>query len=822
MAGDDAEQDRLYEVQRPPTALQSVLAKHTAWLESRGKRGELANLAGEDLANLDLEGANLRYANLAGADLTGTALCGADLSYADLNHAKLDDADLRGAAVVGANLSNATLNLARARAGNLKLSTPSLAVAVHKAERATVPYLDAAQGASLRDTDLGGVDWSDFNLLNTDLRGTRLVDANLDGAKSLTASQLAGADVSRAVLPAEIANFDALVVAGEASKNARVIFYSLLLGCAYSWLTLWSTTDAHLLANSSASELPIIGLEVPLLGFYFAAPALLLFGHAYLHMYLLLLWRTLASLPAVFPDGRALDQRVYPWLLNGLVRRHYARLRVNRSISDIVQEWLSMLLAWWVVPITLVAFWARYLVRRDVGLLVLALMVVIAVMGALCFLWLYRREFSLEGRVRPSRSPLAFRGTVVAALVLRGALVVGVCWGMLWVSIETGRRDRLEWRAHSLGSPAEQWFNSVVRSTSIADLAGVSVSSRPDNYYQIKEHADRLNAVKAASLAGRDLRLVRAHRAFLARANLRGAWLEGGILRNAQLQGADFRGANVAAADFAWADLRGADLRGVIGLIGADLRGANLRGANLQGANLSGTNRTGANLRGANLTGAQFYRADLGDAVFSHAKLNDAIFHWTYLRGAVFQNAELIGVRMAKADMMGVDFRGADLSGAYLARANLMGSNFRGAKLRHAKLRGASLSYADLRGADLERAYLYEEGKWKGTSFSNANLENANLTRVHASGARFTDAVLVGANLEHARLDGANFERASLREANLERARLTGADVSGADFTDATGMKQGGLHRAWGYPRPKLPRGLKVLRNEPEPRTPDP
>ena len=60
----------------------------------------------------------------------------------------------------------------------------------------------------------------------------------------------------------------------------------------------------------------------------------------------------------------------------------------------------------------------------------------------------------------------------------------------------------------------------------------------------------------------------------------------------------------VKAAVVAGADLRGADLRG------ADLRGAYLRGADLIGADLRGADLIGANLSGADLIGA---RTDLFD-----------------------------------------------------------------------------------------------------------------------------------------------------------------------------------------------------------------
>jgi hypothetical protein len=48
----------------------------------------------------------------------------------------------------------------------------------------------------------------------------------------------------------------------------------------YSWLTIATTTDVRLVTNSASSPLPIIGTEIPVVGFYWA-PALLLAMYLY-------------------------------------------------------------------------------------------------------------------------------------------------------------------------------------------------------------------------------------------------------------------------------------------------------------------------------------------------------------------------------------------------------------------------------------------------------------------------------------------------------------------------------------------------------------
>ncbi len=92
-------------------------------------------------------------------------------------------------------------------------------------------------------------------LNNAILREANLQDADLSKATGLLASQFAGANVSGAKLPKDIAQFDGLIQVEEISKKAGKLFISMLLGCVYAWLTIATTTDVALLTNSSSSPL---------------------------------------------------------------------------------------------------------------------------------------------------------------------------------------------------------------------------------------------------------------------------------------------------------------------------------------------------------------------------------------------------------------------------------------------------------------------------------------------------------------------------------------------------------------------------------------
>jgi len=69
-------------------------------------------------------------------------------------------------------------------------------------------------------------------------RGTDLRNIDFSQAQRLLSSQLAGKDLSGAILPPHLRLDESLSQVESLSKNARNIFLSTILACIYSWLTL--------------------------------------------------------------------------------------------------------------------------------------------------------------------------------------------------------------------------------------------------------------------------------------------------------------------------------------------------------------------------------------------------------------------------------------------------------------------------------------------------------------------------------------------------------------------------------------------------------
>ena len=207
-------------------------------------------------------------------------------------------------------------------------------------------------GADLRGADLSHAKFGSRNLAGTALQESVLNDADLSAVTGLQAAQLAGADLSGAQLPEYLANlFQDLGTAKAISENAQKLFVAMLAACLYSWLTIATTTDANLVTNRTSSPLPVIQTSIPIVAFYAVTPLLLLGVYLYFHFYLQKLWEELGTLPAIFSDGRPLETKADPWLLGDLVRSHVTKLRSGRPFLSYLQQWVSILLAWWLTPI---------------------------------------------------------------------------------------------------------------------------------------------------------------------------------------------------------------------------------------------------------------------------------------------------------------------------------------------------------------------------------------------------------------------------------------------------------------------------------------
>jgi uncharacterized protein YjbI with pentapeptide repeats len=524
-----------------------------------------------------------------------------------------------------------------------------------------------------KQANFSQADLTNANLSGANLRNANLQNANLEDT-GISAKLLGATNLLNAKLPENIPDFDnGLKNVEEASKNARKLFVSMLLGCLYLLLSIGATKDIDLLIDPSSSPLPLIQTTISMKGFYFFAPLLLLGLYIYFHIYLQRLWERLATLPAIFQDGKRLDEEAYPWLLNGLVYTRFEFLKKERPHLSCLQNAFSVLLAWGAVPLTLAGFWLRYSHRHDWILTYPHLLFLsISIWSGIVFYLLASR--TLRGKKKKEA-----RWKKDLKYILHLSFILLLFHGFFSFSKHAMKGFLLESELlrsicfFSGGARYDffyQRYDFFYRLFSFSmDIHGKEISIKPENWTGGEENSkNEIPLVIGAKLRGVDLMNALASKVFLVKAELRQA-----NLSNADLSGADLRGADLERADLRVADLRVADLRG------ANLREALLDGVRLEGADLRGTRLEGARLGVSDLRGADFREADLRGADLRGANL----------REARLERANLAGADLSSANLERADLRSANLERANLSRTDLTEADLPGAKLKETNLKQA-------------------------------------------------------------------------------------------------------------------------------------
>jgi len=536
--------------------------------------------------------------------------------------------------------------------------------------------------AELKDADLTGANLQSANLRNTDLKHTT----------GLQSGMIAQANVSNADLPSDVAAFEGLDRVREVSQYARRLFSILLAACAYSLLTIATTTDAELLTNEATSQLPIIGTTIPIVGFYWAAPLAMFVVYVYFHLQLQRLWEELAALPSVFPSGEDLDSKADPWLLLGLARNYVSFLEDEYRPFFAFQKLVVVVVAWWAVPLLIALFGYRHLPKHHLPGTIFHVVLTLAA-AALAVSFYRNAAATLRGNERAS-----FR----------------------WANIMRDRRT-----AEIL----------ILIFSGIVSIGLLSYGMDKGYFTADLEEANMRNSnLRQARLEG---------------ANLRNAQLQSSDLWAADLTGADLASANLDSANLRYATLIGADLFGAslrgayleeARLDTADMGGSSLSGAHAEDARMSGVNLGGSILQDADFTGAILDTADLEDANLSEANLTSTRFF-----DATMTNTDLSGVNLLLANLRKAFLNDANLSQALLVGSNLNDASFTGANLQGADFYGAPQISDDIRqtprsNRDSLSAFM------SGAAFSYADLRNIEVR---------TDSLCQVLTLDDARLDKA-------------------------------------------------------------------
>lgn len=509
----------------------------------------------------------------------------------------------------------------------------------------------------------------------------------------------------------------------EASKNARGIFYLYLSFSAYLLLTVIGTTDKQLLIGGTV-QLPIINMQVPLIGFFVSAPILLIVVFTYFQLYLLRI-QTLKRDLCNFKPLAA--RQSYPWMINmaedpdpGLVGK--------------LQRVIVVLVLWPIVPIVLFFAQIWVLKKQDIAL---SFCLTAEFLFGLFVVFSFWKLFKLRSTM--------LTNIVLFIFLAFGILVVG------YNIINPGCSLKKLFELKHLELPFQKLIND--ENEKYPSLPLVDLQKSNLKYANLKStvlnradldsaHLEHANLI-AANLQNANLFGVHLEYANLIAAFLDSADLDSSYLGHANLSGAHLRYANLSGAHLEYANLSDAHLEY------ANLSGAYLDSASLTRADLEHANLSSAHLGRTNLAGANLEHADLSEANIGHAFLL-----LTHLREANLAYADLDSANLHYADLDRANLSGARFSGAHLFGARLDSTNLTGAHLDHANLAVAHLEYANLKLANLE-----------GANLSGAHLEYAFLN--------FSDLIntnLTHANFYHAILDSAFFFDSNISDSGLDLA----------------------------------------------------
>ena len=439
----------------------------------------------------------------------------------------------------------------------------------------------------------------------------------------------------------------------DAAGKASILWSSFMLFGVYLAISFGSITHRQLLLETPL-KLPVLNVDLPLIGFFFTAPLLFLLFHFYVFLQ---------------SEGLARKVKAYNVLLRETVvvssDRSYLRHRLDSfpvlqflaGVSERRQGligWLLRLTAW----TTLVAMPLTVLLLGQVKFLPYHLEWLTWVHRGIVFLdlvliWLFWRMVrgdSADGTLQRS-----FRGIVGVAGVV---LVLVFSWILATYPGETIYNNRLAAGIDKIGKlvlatkPSTVLFEGGIDPTTGQPISWfANFLALPDTRFVDDEQIAKQPERVTVSLRGRDL-----NRIVLARTDLRQA---------------DFTGASLVEADLTASRLESAIFG--CGKLGNNSQGkcVRLQGASLTEAHLEGTvferaQMQGARLDGVHAGGSQFDQAELQGSLFNGADLRAASLNGAGMQGASLYQANLAGASLFNASIQGADLSGTNFDAALL------------------------------------------------------------------------------------------------------------------------------------------------------------
>jgi uncharacterized protein YjbI with pentapeptide repeats len=598
-------------------------------------------------------------------------------------------------------------------------------------------------------------------LAGANLKNAKFNGAQLDKTKGLIGVQLAGANLAGTHLPQKLAKFESLKLLNERIGKCHQVYLVMCITCTFVLITIFNMPSISMFSPFTIVKVPFLNMELSASVFTKGAPFFLLVIYFYFHLKLSTVWEGIAQLPAKFPDGRALDQHLYPWLLIRRIRRHFGDLDWHQYLS----LGIPLFLSWLYIPFTLGFYWYGIIAVNDV-------------------------EKSTE------------YGNFFAI-----SIFISFVFYSLEKEILTNNYEKIELR----------FFKLLVLGIALSQLVCITTKKnihKNGQYYE--EEFENLD-LQNHNLDKIELIKVKFNGSDLSRTRFEHATLTDVDFTRAIFKETDFYLATLVRPKFNFSKMDETDLSDT------KFDDAQFENSRINGANFSSSNFDVANFSEAKLSNVSFLNSHMKDVKFSDSNLENTNFResvldkvyfskailiktdfrWAKIKNAYFREVQFENANFSEAVVSSGKFVRASLVNANFMQAELDKSNFDRADLSNAILSEASLASANFSGAVLKKVNFFE-AVLTDVDFSDADLSGANFYQANIVGAEF-----FGANLQDADLTGAIIRNADFFKANLRLTRLEGVDLS-----KASGLFENQIRKACIDNRTKLPEKLENLKDK--------
>lgn len=640
------------------------------------------------------------------------------------------------------------------------------------------------QGCNFRGCDLSGADFSNSNVAyatfamsnlhgalfsaatttETEFRSADARHVDFMRVKDLTSWQLAGVDLSGAQLPNYIKSFEALELVAELSRRGRNILNLLLAFLIFIFFTLITTDSLSLLRGSVEIKFPFSGTTGPVASFYLFAPFIILIPYVYLLFHYVELSRSLSRLPAVFPNGLVLHDRIYPWLLRGFALPPFRARRIKGMHYRLILErstWVFFicmpvgtvlfLIWWWCLPLrNLPLFWTQ------MGCAVFGLVVTIAA------ILLRERHFNRqpgEGFYRPI--------LIVSLFALIAPIQVGVGKSLFDYDF---MEERAIFRFHplayfddsaesSLVISAPIWLTDMLYINVSGKLVSVGDKKRCGEIIQKNSVLEDLEEVIIPNRLGNEKDFY--HPDDL---DLRNRTFRFGKFSNAKMEGVQMDGTDLSETDFT---------------------GTQIDCASLNGVNFGKSVFSNASMRVTKIVDAKFDKSDFSEANVSYSDVRNGKFFEVNLQKTKFFRTRLGGSEFRSSDLSWADLRKADLHKVKVTNGSMKMANMTGATADGIKFSAVNLESVSGDNVSARLAVFEYIKNGRGASFRKSIMQDSTFNHTNFVQSNFSGAVLSGSKFERAIFKEAKFKNADLHGIESNLSDYSYADFQGADLTKA-------------------------------------